>query len=65
MMKFLRFAPWLVLGPVTGLLLALCVAEFRAEHPIRAMVWVGLGVAFWTFAPLLLGAEVAFIRAAV
>ncbi|HEY2662500.1 MAG TPA: hypothetical protein VGI79_22475 [Caulobacteraceae bacterium] len=60
--KLVRFASWLVLGPITGSLAFLFVADLRAGRRIRALMWVGLGVAFWTLAPMLLGVELDYVR---
>ncbi len=47
----------LLLGPVTGLLVNLCVGNLNARRPMLAAACVVALVAFWIGAPALLAAE--------
>lgn len=60
-----RWAWWLTilaLGPVTGLLVNLCVGNIHAHRPAMAAVCVVAMIAFWIGAPTLLMAELNYLR---
>jgi hypothetical protein len=55
----------LVLGPITGVLVGLCVASLKAGRPILAAGCVVALAAFWIGGPALLTAELSTLPAAL
>ncbi len=55
------WASLLVLGPVTGPLLGLCLVNLKAGRHVWSALCIAGIVAFWIAAPALLGAELTFI----
>ncbi len=55
----------LVLGPITGVLVTLCVASLKAGKPILAAGCVAALATFWIAAPTLLGLELSLLPAGV
>jgi hypothetical protein len=53
MRRFLPFLPFLALGPVSGPLAALLVADLRRGRALRAALWGALLAAFWGAYPAL------------
>ncbi len=53
----------LILGPITGMLVALFLVNLRAGRPVLAGACVAALAAFWIGAPALLGAELSLLPA--
>lgn len=62
MRSLVKYAPLLVLGPVTGPMTALAIASFRAGRPVRAWLCIAAIVAFWVIAPSILALELDFLH---
>ncbi len=58
----LGWAPFLILGPITGSLIALCLFNIRKRRPIYAACCIAGIVVFWIAAPALLKSELNYIR---
>jgi len=54
----------LVLGPITGVLVGLCITSLKAGRPYLAAGCVAAIAAFWIGAPTLLGFELSMLPGA-
>jgi hypothetical protein len=61
MRRVVLLAPLLVLGPVTGPLLAVSAAAFRNHRPIIGVLALAGIAAFWLGAPAVLAAELQLV----
>ena len=59
----LGWASFLILGPITGSLTALCLVNIRKRRPIYAACCIAGIVVFWIAAPALLKSELSYIQA--
>jgi hypothetical protein len=60
--RLIRWAPWLLAGPITGPLAAVAVAYARAGRwGMAAVCAIGVAEA-WTLLPAVLAWELAFLR---
>jgi hypothetical protein len=59
--KIIAFAPWLALGPVTGLLAAAIVADARRGRRARVALWIALGAVYWIALPSASAASMAWV----
>lgn len=58
----LRLAPWVVLGPITGVMSEAAIAAFRKRRPILGVLYVVLNVSILASMPLLTAAILAHSR---
>jgi hypothetical protein len=56
---------FLLLGPITGFLLGLCVASFKADRPLLAAGCAAALAGFWIAAPALLSVEISMLPASL
>jgi hypothetical protein len=49
----LRVAPWVVFGPITGIMSEAAIAAYRKGHRMRAGAYVALNIAILASMPLL------------
>ena len=59
----LGWAPFLILGPITGSLIALCLFNIHKRRPVYAACCIAGIVVFWIAAPALLKSELNYIQA--
>lgn len=65
MTRFLRYAPLLALGPITGPIMARATYHATHKAPLLAAFYVCMAVEFWALMPMVLSAELHALRGLV
>lgn len=58
----LRLAPWVVMGPITGVMSEAAIAAFRKRRPVLGVMYVVLNIGILAAMPALTAAILAYSR---